>query len=37
MSLSDQLNGDLKNALKAGDKVQAQTIRSLKSALNMPR
>jgi len=33
MNLPDQLNNDLKTALKSGDKVQAQTIRSLKSAL----
>ncbi len=33
MNLQDQLNSDLKAALKSGDKVQAQTIRGLKSAI----
>lgn len=33
MSLQDQLNNDLKAALKQGDKATAQTIRGLKSAI----
>jgi len=33
MSLQDQLNNDLKEALKGGDKATAQTIRGLKSAI----
>lgn len=33
MSLKDQLNDDLKNALRGGDKVRLQTIRSLISAV----
>ena len=33
MSLRDQLDQSLKEALKSGDKVKTQTIRSLKSAI----
>lgn len=33
MSLIDQLNHDLKAALKSGDKVKVQTLRDLKSAI----
>lgn len=33
MSVQEQLNADLKTALKSGDKLRAQTIRGLKSAL----
>ena len=33
MSLLDQINNDLKDALKSGDKLRAQTIRGLKSAI----
>jgi uncharacterized protein YqeY len=33
MSLKDQLNDDLKVAMKSGDKVRTQTLRTLKSAI----
>jgi len=33
MSLSEQLNIDLRTALKSGDKLRAQTLRGLKSAV----
>jgi uncharacterized protein YqeY len=33
MSLKDQLNEDLKNSLKGGEKLRTETLRSLKSAI----
>jgi hypothetical protein len=33
MNIKDQLNDDLKSALKSGDKIRLETIRSLKSAI----
>jgi hypothetical protein len=33
MSLKDQFNDDLKTAVKSGDKLRAETLRSLKSAI----
>jgi hypothetical protein len=33
MSLQDQLNNDLKEAMKGGDKFRTQTLRTLKSAI----
>jgi hypothetical protein len=33
MSLKDQLNEDLKSAMKSGEKVRTETLRSLKSAI----
>lgn len=33
MNLKDQLNEELKEAMRGGDKLKAQTIRSLKSAI----
>lgn len=33
MNLLDQINNDLNDALKSGDKVRAQTLRGLKSAI----
>lgn len=33
MSLKDQLNDDLKSAMKGGEKLRTETLRSLKSAL----
>jgi uncharacterized protein len=33
MSLKDQINDDLKTAMKSGDKIRTQTLRSLKSAI----
>ena len=33
MSLKDQINDDLKTAMKSGDKTRTQTLRSLKSAI----
>lgn len=33
MSLKDQLNDDLKEAMRSGDKTRTQTLRSLKSAI----
>jgi hypothetical protein len=33
MSLKDQLNEDLKNAMKSGEKIRTETLRSLKSAI----
>jgi uncharacterized protein YqeY len=33
MSLKDQLNEDLKNSLKSGQKLRTETLRSLKSAI----
>ncbi len=33
MSLKDQINSDLKNAMKSGDKVRLSTIRSIKSLI----
>jgi uncharacterized protein YqeY len=33
MSLKDQLNEDLKSAMKGGEKVRTETLRSLKSAI----
>lgn len=33
MNLNDQLNEELKDAMRGGDKLKAQTIRSLKSAI----
>ncbi|RMF04609.1 MAG: GatB/YqeY domain-containing protein [Chloroflexi bacterium] len=33
MSITDQLNADLKNAMKSGDKFRRETLRNLKSAI----
>lgn len=33
MSLKDQLNEDLKSAMKGGEKIRTETLRSLKSAI----
>jgi len=33
MSLKDQLNEDLKSAMKSGEKIRTETLRSLKSAI----
>lgn len=33
MSLKDQLNEDLKTAMKSGEKIRTETLRSLKSAI----
>lgn len=33
MNLKDQISGDLKNAMKSGDKTRLETLRSLRAAL----
>ena len=33
MSLKDQLNDDLKESMRGGDKTRTQTLRTLKSAI----